>query len=741
MSLAIARWLEQRRRAALALWLVLVALAALGLPRLAVDNGLTVWFAEDDPQLRAYRAFQQDYGHDEALVALLPAPSGRVGAPELARLRQVSAALAALPDVQEVRSLSTVALPRGGDDWLSLRPLVPAQGPLPPAEALVDLALADPLLVGTLITADASALALHVRLTSAVDDDVRRDAVLEATRGGLAEGPAHLAGVAVLTQALNSLSRTEGARLYGVALLVIAGGLGWVFGRARPALLAGMTVALASLGTLGLAGWMGRSLNLVTMVVPTLVLVLGVADCVHLLLALGDTDPDQDLPTRRVQGIARVLAPCGLTTLTTAVGFLSLLAAPMPVLQELGWLSAAGVVAALVSSLVVVAAGVRGPDWLPHPRAASRSGQVAGQLTRLAAAHPRAILAGLLLTTLGLAAAATTLQVDTDSAAMLPADHPVRQDLAAVEAAVGGVVPLEFTVHDPAGVLRPTLLSAVEDWTARAQGLPGVGWTGSLIPALQRLERALDPDGPGTVPTDPARLDQVLLLQESRPDGERSHWVRPPDELRVNFGVPLAAASELERLTGQVMALAALPPGATLSPAGYVPLYVAKMDRITRSTLASFGTSLVAVLGVLALTLRSGRLFLIALPPTLLPLAAVLGGLALTGRPLDAATSTVAAIVLGLVVDDTVHLLHRTRQHLASLPPEAAVQAAARSTGRALVATTGILVAGLGVLATAQVGAIAGFGLWAGIALVVALLADLLAVPAGVVLWQPRVNR
>ncbi len=731
----LARSLRRNRHPLLLLWAAFVALAALGLPRLHVDNGLEVWFAPDDPQLQAYRAFQRDFGHDEALFVLLPADSGRVSGSDLERLRSISRALEALPDVREVRSLSTVLLPRAGEDWLQVAPLLPAEGPLPEAEAVLAEALADPLLSGTAVTAAADGLLLEARLTRAVDDDARRDAVLAEIRQVLAPHAHHLAGVAVLTQALNALSRSEGTRLYGLALGVVLLGLGWAFGRARPALLSAVAVAGASVATLGLAGWTGRSLNLVTMVVPTLVLVLGVADCVHLLLAVEETPEQDSLDARVVGGLERVLAPCGLTTLTTALGLASLAAAPMPVLQELGLLGAAGVAWALVSSVICVAA-LPGTAWVPATGASRRAGALAGGLARLATAAPRRTLAVTAGIAALLGASSLGVTVDTDSAALLPPDHPVRQDLDAVERAVGGVVPLEVQVQDPAGVLRPPLLQAVEAWLAEVRSAGVAPWSTSLVPALQRLDGTLG--GPGSLPADPAQLDQLLLLYGGSRGTDLDRLVRPPDVLRVTFGAPLTSAAALQDRTEALLARADLPPGATATPAGYVPLYVAKMDRITTSTLRSFGTSLLAVFGVLVVALRSVGWLVWIVPVNLLPVAAVFGGLAWTGRPLDAATSTVAAIVLGLVVDDTVHQVHRLREGLRTLAPDAAARAAARSTGRALVATTGVLAAGLGVLATAQVGAIAAFGLWSAVALLVALAADLLVLPAGVTLWHPR---
>ena len=117
-----------------------------------------------------------------------------------------------------------------------------------------------------------------------------------------------------------------------------------------------MTLTVVGVGAvwlLGLYGASGRDINMVTMVMPTLVLVIGVSDCVHMLVHVAAT-PRELAPLERVKaGVGAVIWPCLFNTLTTAMGFLALASAPMPVIQDLGIFCALGLVAAFVVSLLL----------------------------------------------------------------------------------------------------------------------------------------------------------------------------------------------------------------------------------------------------------------------------------------------------------------------------------------------------------------------------------------------------
>lgn len=177
-------------------------------------------------------------------------------------------------------------------------------------------------------------------------------------------------------------------------------------------------------------------------------------------------------------------------------------------------------------------------------------------------------------------------------------------------------------------------------------------------------------------------------------------------------------------------AATALPSGVTAEATGYLPLYVRMTDLIVDAQLRSFGWALL----VIPLTIAGffGGLWAAgwSLVPNLLPVLFTLGAMGAVGVPLDIVTVTIAVIVFGLVVDDTVHLLHRYAHARASEPPERALATAARRVGRMIGITTAVLAGGFVVLGLAHNRSVVWFGTLIAGALCAALVVDLLLLPA-----------
>jgi predicted RND superfamily exporter protein len=308
----------------------------------------------------------------------------------------------------------------------------------------------------------------------------------------------------------------------------------------------------------------------------------------------------------------------------------------------------------------------------------------------------------------------------------------VRQDSERIERAFGPYTPLEFVVEAKAGVLDPEVMGAIAAWQDRMEAGGEVGWTRSAADVLRRLHEVLAEEGAYTVPTDPAAFEQTLFLYESDPDADLSEVVDPTrTRARVTVGIPMGSAGAFGRRIEQLEALAQMPAGVTVEASGYLPLYVRMMDYIVESQIESFALAFVIVFGLIAVLFRSLKLAALAIPANLLPVLLTLGGMGIVGVRLDVATVTVAAIVLGLVVDDTVQFLYRYSVELRSeSDPVRAIKAAVRDAGRPIAMTTIVLALGFSVLVFAPIKSVAYFGALIATALVGAMFCDLLIVPA-----------
>jgi len=660
-------------------------LSLLPLAQLTVSNSLEIWYPDGDPVLADYREFVDRYGSDELVVVAVSDPGGFRSDGALERVASLTDDLYGIAGVADVISISTVP-----ESMLGLR--------------------------GRLLDDDARTTALLVRMEAGPGLEEQRHAVLlrleqAAARSGM---PARMAGFGVIYDTLNQAS-TEGASvLIGAAHLLMLGLLWALYGRLGPTITTLAAVALAAIWTMGAYSAFGEQLNMVTMVLPTLVLVIGIADCSHLLRSVAREPRGGSREDRVIRGIARALGPCLLTSVTTAAGFLALALSDLPIVRGLGSFGALGVMAALVTSVCITIAA------LSFEKAEPASGpepldRIPLSAWRLAARYPGAVLGLFALLTAVSVIGITRIDVDTYSIGYLADDHPVRRDSDLIEATLGAYASIDFVV-DADDVFRADVLRSLAAWQSAAERHPAVDWSWSLLDATGMRSESADYE---RVAGETTRLGILAPeLRNSLVDGRR--------QLRVSFGAPMMSARDVQSLVNDLKSEARFPAEVRLEPAGYAAAYTRIIDRLVTAQRDGFAASFVFVFACIGLALRSRRRLALAVPANLVPVAGTLGLMGFAGIPLDIATVTIASVLLGLIVDDTVHMVWpRGGDGLR----DAMARTVAHS-GGTLVMTSVVLGAGFLVFGLADIRSVAWFGRLAAFTVVTALATDLLLLPA-----------
>lgn len=687
-----AKFLWKTRFILSALVLLVTVFAAQQLSTLSVSNSLEIWYPEDDPELVSYQEFQRTYGSDEIVVVAVSARDGSVFTTDESAylVGDLTDSLLDIDGVATVTSLVTVP-----------QSLAAARG--------------------RLLSADGRTTALVVQTVVGADSEARRSRLLLDIRQNVEAFnlDAHLGGYGVVFDGLNEASTTGAATLIFYAHLLMIVLLAFNFRRALPVIVTLVAVGVATIWTMGLYAALGHQLNMVTMVLPTLVLVIGIADCMHMLRSVAVQDHRLDQEQRVITGIADIIGPCFLTSVTTAAGFLGLTASGLPVVQQLGWFGAVGMLAAFICSMVLVTAALA---WKAAEPAARDSLADASAVTLCAFAtrHATPVVVLFVLLTGGAGYGIAQLSTDTDSIGYLKKTHPVRQDSDFIEREIGAYVPVEFTVTTDGEILDVAKLDAIWAWQNDVLQMDNVGWTWSLVSAFDL----------GANET-PSSLGNARILREFERMREFSPttvsaMINGKHELRISFGAPIMSAVGVQQLIRDIENRADFPDDLILRPAGYSPLYTRIIDEIVKSQIRGFALAILLIVVLLAIGMRSWRRMFLALPANAIPVALTLGLMGLTGIPLDVASATIASVILGLVVDDTVHML----RPVPGAGIGGSIRIAARKAGGTLVMTSMILAGGFLVLGLAEIRSIAWFGVLTSFAVIAAILTDLLLLPA-----------
>ncbi len=744
--------LVRRRKTALALLGLLCLGLVPGVMTAGVpDNALKVWFLETDPGLVAYEEFHASFGNDEVVLLWVEPPGGPFSPAGQAAIETVSGRLEALEGVARVHSILTAR-----DAWKTDAGLRFDRALEGGAERAAD----NPLFRDRLVSADGEAAMLWVEPAVMDDFDARRDAIVGAIRAtadqALADLPHALGGVGVIYSGLNLVTQRDFGVFVGLSYLVIFGALWWIFRSWRLVAAVGGVVTVGTLVALGALGLAGKQINMITVVLPTLVIVLGLADAVHFPAAFARA---QVAGRPRGEAVAaalkQVAVPCLMTTLTTMAGFLALVSSPMAVIRDLGLYAALGVGAALVASMVLMAATLPG---LPDAWTLRESRLVQGLLARirglLERRRPALVIASVAIAAVSAYGAAQVV-TDTYTIGYLPDDHVVVTDHERIEADWGDYSVIDFLVR-PAGGRRvddPEILEATLRFEEAARKLDGVRDGYGLHTVYRRMADVLGAPVPAGEALSPKMVAQLSLLLEI----QDLEWDRADPDHADNFLAPLRteagdlgrmtlvgrmpSAKEIELLLADLQAVAdaAIGDHGSIEPAGYPPLYAKIVDYAMSSQIRGFFGALAIIFGLMLVWLRSPRLALIALVPNAFPVLVMMGVMGAAGIHLDIATATVAAIVIGVSIDDSVHfLLHWRRAELDGARWEEAVAITYRHAGLPAVLTTVLLVLGYPVLMLAEVKTVVSFGLLTTVAAAAALYADLVVLPLLLRAWPSR---
>jgi len=715
-------------------------LAVLGLATLAFGAGYARLGWSDDPEILAlegsdeldfYREFVQRWGSDE-LIVLGWEVDDAFSPGALEQLRGLGDALLELEGVRWVSTLDTAFSVDTGPFGPYARPLVPDE--IGDAAGVREAALANPFVRGALVSADGKLLLAAVQLEGndlgnpATERRVLSDLEALLARPEFAALDVRLVGSPVFNRALSQLNRRDNAIFTPLALAIIALVLLVLFRALAPVALALGVLGVSVVWTLGSMGWLGVPMNITTSLLPPLLMVIAVADGIHVLSCYVDElgrGKSREAALRDTLG--EVAAPCLWTALTTALGFLSLLSVRIESVRSFAAFAALGVAFALLHSLLLMPALlVRVPL-----EAAARSRRPLPGLGLLGRAARRPWLAlGLALVPLAAALyALPRVEVATHDGEFFRASHPINRAYRMLEARIGGVTPFELELVPPPGaeLHSASTVRAVHALQTELKAIPELTHGTSIADLLVASTPGLDL-------SDPEAVERALFLVSTLAPEEVEHYLRDePARARISaraLAMTSARSSELLSLVRE-RAAEVLPPGWSARATGLVPVFSQMEQYLVTGQLSSYGLAVASIFAVFALGFRSLRLAAIALLVNVVPIALGAVFMAATGIRLDVATVMVASIAMGVIDDDTVHLISTWKSAVErSGDSAAALEHAFEVAGRAILVTSVILVAGFAALALSGFQPTAHFGLLVCAAVAAALLADLLILPA-----------
>ncbi|TOD94392.1 RND transporter [Vibrio parahaemolyticus] len=737
----------------------LIIVATIGGKNLYFRGDYDIFFDGTNKQLLAFDEIQTTFAKTDNLAIVIAPEDGDIFTPQtLSLIQKITVDAWQVPYSSRVDSIANYQHTEAFDDELLVEDLLYSEYELTPERIskVKSIALSEPVLKSALVSekGDVTVVNITVQLpemdkTAEVEEVVSSiNAMIDRYQRAYPDVTFHKAGIIAMNHAFMTAAQDDSSTLVPTMLVVILVFL-TIMLRSILSVIATLIVIIGSvMATMGISGWAGMFLSTATVNVPTLIMTLAVADCVHVIATMRQSMKNGFTKAQSIErSIALNFVPILITSVTTAIGFLMMNMSDSPVLRDFGNLSALGVMVACLLSVTLLPALLK---LLPiHVKMETSQDQkhVMDRLGDFVVSQRRALLPLSVVVIVVCASLIPLNKVNDESVEYFGQRNEFRQAADFMEERISGMTNISIAIktNESQGIAAPDFLNTIGEFSSWLRGQPETDHVATLADVYKRLNKNMHGDDEAYYSLPQARelAAQYLLLYEmSLPYGLDLNNQINVDKSSIKMVLTVAnlGSVELVDLENRIYQwFAEHAPHYQVVASSPSLMFAHIGETNMASMLSTLPITLVLISALLIFALRSVRLGLISLMPNIAPAVIGFGLWALISGEINLGLSVVVTLTLGIVVDDAVHFLSKyQRARREGQTAEQAVRYAFHTVGRALWITTVVLVAGFSVLAMSSFRLNADMGQLSAIVIFIALVVDFLFLPTLLMLFDKK---
>ncbi|HCG6608331.1 TPA: MMPL family transporter [Vibrio parahaemolyticus] len=737
----------------------LIIVATIGGKNLYFRGDYDIFFDGTNKQLLAFDEIQTTFAKTDNLAIVIAPEDGDIFTPQtLSLIQKITVDAWQVPYSSRVDSIANYQHTEAFEDDLLVEDLLYSEYELTPERIskVKSIALSEPVLKGALVSekGDVTVVNITVQLpemdkTAEVEEVVSSiNAMIDRYQRAYPDVTFHKAGIIAMNHAFMTAAQDDSSTLVPTMLVVILVFL-TIMLRSILSVIATLIVIIGSvMATMGISGWAGMFLSTATVNVPTLIMTLAVADCVHVIATMRQSMKNGFTKAQSIErSIALNFVPILITSVTTAIGFLMMNMSDSPVLRDFGNLSALGVMVACFLSVTLLPALLK---LLPiHVKMETSQDQkhVMDRLGDFVVSQRRALLPLSVVVIVVCASLIPLNKVNDESVEYFGQRNEFRQAADFMEERISGMTNISIAIktNESQGIAAPDFLNTIGEFSSWLRDQPETDHVATLADVYKRLNKNMHGDDEAyySLPQERELAAQYLLLYEmSLPYGLDLNNQINVDKSSIKMVLTVANLGsvelvDLENRIYQWFAEHAPQYQVVASSPSLMFAHIGETNMA--SMLSTLPITLVLISALLIFALRSVRLGLISLMPNIAPAVIGFGLWALISGEINLGLSVVVTLTLGIVVDDAVHFLSKyQRARREGQTAEQAVRYAFHTVGRALWITTVVLVAGFSVLAMSSFRLNADMGQLSAIVIFIALVVDFLFLPTLLMLFDKK---
>lgn len=741
-------WIVNHPKIILVVTLFLVTGFAIGLKNLSISNDFRVYLSKDNPQLQAFESFESNYVKSDSATFVITAKNGDLfDKSTLTLIHELTERAWLVQHAYRVSSLSNYQYSQSVDDEITTDYFIQDPSALTNDKVrdLKLIALNEKRLIQSLLTKDGKLTAIIINLQLDKEDanaSIRVTEEMESIRDRFRIKYPSVqidnGGSTAFNTTLARAVQNDLSRLMPLSYLIIFVGLYFFLRSFMGASAIFLLITSCLLCTFGLFGWIAPVLTPIAGFAPSILLSIMVADSVHVLVTYFNQLRQGKTKKESVfESLSLNLMPIVVTSITTIIGFLSLNFSTSPPYRDLGNMVAFGVLIALLFSLFLL------PSLLMvMPSKNTYKIKQNLWIKRFAEFVIKSKRELLILTTSVVVALALFIpnnRLSDNWSNYFDDSFPVVELVSRIDGYLTGVNTIEYSFESTTkkGIFDPNYLKQLDAFESWYLSQPKIVSVNSLSQLMKDLNRVMHNDNKEweKIPETSELAAQYLLFHEfGLPEGMGLNNLVTIHKNASRFSVSMTYAGSDELLAIDKKAQTWLKenaPAILASPAtglGIVFAHIA--DRNIYSILKGTFFALVGISIILTLVLKSFKYGLISLIPNIIPAVMAYGLWGLTFGFVDIALSIVACSTLGIVVDDTVHFLHKyILARKSGKNAEDSIRESFSRVGIALITTSVVLASGFILLSVSHMNTSAAIGSLMAVTLIFALIVDLLLLP------------
>ena len=532
-----------------------------------------------------------------------------------------------------------------------------------------------------------------------------------------------------------------------------------------------LITVIVMIGFLGLMDW---RVTVISSNFISILLIITMSLIIHLIVRyqdLNDNFPGQDQKQLVKETVKLMAQPCFYTSITTVVAFCSLLISGIRPVIDFGWIMTVGISLAFILNFIFFPAAL----VLLNPEVPGTKKDITKDLTLKIASftnrHNKTILIGSILLGVVSAIGISKLEVENRFIDHFKSNTEIYKGMEVIDRQLGGTTPLNIVMNpdqkyfdflkeaeqnkadtefddpfsdegDKAEInywFNSNMLDRVEKIHDYLESLPEVGKVQSistLIKVFTQLDKGRKPDD-----------YDLVLIRKLMPDNVKDALVNPylsqdANQIHINMRLiesdpDLRRSDLIDKIRRYLVDELKFDPAA-IKFTGMVVLYNNMLQSLYRSQILTIGAVFFAIMLMFMILFRSFSLALIGIIPNLLAAGTVLSLMGWLGIPLDMMTITIAAITVGIAVDDTIHYIHRFQKEFKEDQNYLATMDRCHgSIGKAMYYTSVTITLGFSILSMSEFMPTIYFGLLTGAAMVIALIGSLTLLPLLILVFRP----